>query len=428
MRTRLLTLVAGLALAGGLTAAPATAAPPAAAPSQVGAAQVGAAAPATFLTDLLGGDSVGGYENYVALGDSYTAGPLVPAQTLGPLGCFRSTANYPAFLAAYLRVKTFTDVSCSAARSEHLFESQVGNLPDGLPENFNAPQLLAVTPETDLVTLGIGGNDFSLFGQMIDQCADLAKARPEAKTPCKDHFTEKGVDTKIRDAKKIQKNIEKAIAGIKKRAPKAKVVVVNYLHILPQQGTCRDVPFAAGDYAWGTKVHQQLNTSLKNAAKKYKATYVDMYAASVGHDACAGVRDAWVNGATIKPRAMNFHPYRSGMKAIADTTYWTLVGQPSPTAAPALQLVKRLPAVIDVKGLLTYVASGGKVPPQTLEQAEAEEGSGGAGPIPGIEIPDPDSITLDGIGQAAGTAVLDGVLEVLRALDSVLAMLRPAQA
>lgn len=312
------------------------------------------------------------FEHYVALGDSYTAGPLIPAQLPGPLGCFRSSANYPAFLATYFRVRTFTDVSCSAARTEHLFESQTGILPGSLPENTNAPQLLALTPETDLVTLGIGGNDFGLFGEMIDQCADLAAERPDAYAPCREHFTVRGVDTKLRDARAIQGNVDQALAAIKKRAPRATVVVVNYLHILPETGTCANVPFAAGDYRWGTRVHQALNTSLRKAARKHRAEYVDMYAASVGHDACAAPREQWVNGATIRPRAFNYHPFRSGMAAIARTTYTQLTGEAAPLGLPVLSAIKRLPAVVDVDGLLSYAANGGTVPPQVLDQAESQ--------------------------------------------------------
>ena len=37
--------------------------------------------------------------HYVALGDSYSAGPLVPTPRRDPDGCLRSTNNYPAYLA-----------------------------------------------------------------------------------------------------------------------------------------------------------------------------------------------------------------------------------------------------------------------------------------------------------------------------------------
>ena len=51
---------------------------------------------------------------YVALGDSYTAGPLIPNQTLEPLGCLRSDHNYPSLISANLK-EPVKDVSCSGA-------------------------------------------------------------------------------------------------------------------------------------------------------------------------------------------------------------------------------------------------------------------------------------------------------------------------
>src|SRR5688572_13564253 len=48
--------------------------------------------------------------SYGALGDSYTAGPLIPVQTGQPAGCQRSDHNYPSLVAETLGVAGFTDV------------------------------------------------------------------------------------------------------------------------------------------------------------------------------------------------------------------------------------------------------------------------------------------------------------------------------
>ena len=270
------------------------------------------------------------YDDYVALGDSFTAGPLIPRIRLDPLGCARSTSNYPAFLAAYFKVKTYTDVSCSAAETIHMSE------PQATFAGTNAPQLDVLDEGTDLVTLGIGGNDYSLFGDLITECAKVRESDPTG-APCKEKYTVAGVDTKIRDAKRIEARVAAVVAGIKERSPSATVVVVNYLRILPPSGTCPDVvPFADGDYAWGNEVEKQLNTSLRNAARSYQATYVNMFPASLGHDACRG-SEAWVNGSELKPlRAYPYHPFRSGMRGIAKQTYRTLTDQPAPSVAPRI--------------------------------------------------------------------------------------------
>ena len=72
---------------------------------------------------------------YTALGDSYAAGPLIPNQSLNPLGCLRSDHNY-AHLTAAAKALTLTDVSCSGATTNDMTESQ--NVEPGPnPPQFN---------------------------------------------------------------------------------------------------------------------------------------------------------------------------------------------------------------------------------------------------------------------------------------------------
>ena len=268
--------------------------------------------------------------DYVALGDSYTAGPLVaPGDPQGLPTCFRSLSNYPHTLATMLGASTFTDVSCSGAQSIDLRRSQPPFLGDA-----PAPQLDAVNAGTDLVTLGMGGNDFGLFGTMTSVCAQLAASDPTG-TPCRRHFTKRihgeRVNTKARDAKRIQAHLERAVRDIRAKAPGAEVYLVGYPQLLPQSGTCASVPFASGDYAWGRHVEWLLNRSIRRAASAEGATYVDLATPSVGHDACAG-DDAWVNGAQSDVnRAYAYHPFREGMDAAAAAAYARITGTDAPT-------------------------------------------------------------------------------------------------
>ncbi|HEY4422123.1 MAG TPA: SGNH/GDSL hydrolase family protein, partial [Pseudonocardia sp.] len=83
----------------------------------------GAAAPA--VADALPAPSgEEGAPSYVALGDSYAAGPLIPVQTGEPAGCQRSTENYPAVVASVLGLSDFRDATCSAATTEHFTAPQ----------------------------------------------------------------------------------------------------------------------------------------------------------------------------------------------------------------------------------------------------------------------------------------------------------------
>src|SRR5262245_31053508 len=89
---------------------------------------------------------------YVALGDSYTAGPLIPNQSLNPLGCLRSTNDYAAVAARALGL-SLRDVSCSGATTSHMAN------PQNVTPGPNPPQFDGLRSDTAVVTLGIGGND-----------------------------------------------------------------------------------------------------------------------------------------------------------------------------------------------------------------------------------------------------------------------------
>src|SRR5665811_199626 len=165
------------------------------------------------------------FQTYVALGDSYTAGPFVPTTDLAG-GCFRSDANYPSLVAKRLRVADFTDVSCSGASTrdmtgpQHTFQD--ANIP---------PQLRAVTADTDLVTLGIGGNDFDLFGTLVRTCTGLREVDPTG-SPCADQLASQGIDLETRTTQ-IGNRVARSISEVRRLAPQATIVLVGYLRLAP---------------------------------------------------------------------------------------------------------------------------------------------------------------------------------------------------
>lgn len=291
-----------------------------------------AAAPGSTAADPSARAALPASIDYVALGDSYSAGPLIEPQRQDPAGCLRSSNNYPAYLAGELGVTTYRDVTCSGARVSDFFQRQMTIVPGPAP----ARQLAALSSKTDLVTVGIGGNDFGLFSDLIDTCEQVRSKNPKG-SPCKRHFTNKhGVDTKSRDAVRIQKHVAHGLKAIHAAAPNAKVYVVGYPRLLPLRGTCAAVPFAKGDYTWGRHVEHLLNRSLERAATNHSSTYVDIYPASKGHDACGGDR-AWINGSKIDyARAANFHPFKVGERGIAHAAYWRLTGKKAPNDTDAM--------------------------------------------------------------------------------------------
>ncbi len=250
------------------------------------------------------------YPTYVALGDSYTAAPGVP-QTDLTTGCARSDGNYPALLASALDTEV-VDVSCSGASTLDLVGAQQtgGKV---VPAQFDA-----LTPDTSLVTLGIGGNDLQLFRTLVGTCAQLGSSQPDG-APCHDQMAAAGArDPLVRKIGRIRARVTAAIRGVHDRSPDATVVLVGYPQPVPARGTCPILPLARGDYAYVRSITEKLGDALRSAAEAGDATYVDMVEASAGHDICAGSK-AWVNGIqTDMARAVAFHPFAEEQQAVAD--------------------------------------------------------------------------------------------------------------
>lgn len=250
------------------------------------------------------------YDEYVALGDSYTAGPLIPAVQLAG-GCIRSTNNYPSLLAERLAVETFRDVSCSGADTTDMTSPQqtiLGPVP---------PQFAALDADTDLVTVSVGGNDFSVFSQLVTVCPALRSQDPDG-APCRRHFGADGRDDLRESIDQTKDRLIAVVQGIRERSPEARVLVIGYPQIAPMHGTCpAKLPLADGDYRYAVQIERDLNAALRLAAHRGGAEYVDLFRASRGHDICSD--EPWVNGQTTDPgRALSYHPFLAGMIGVAD--------------------------------------------------------------------------------------------------------------
>jgi lysophospholipase L1-like esterase len=251
-------------------------------------------------------------EHYVALGDSYTAGPGIPNQTPESGGCGRSDHNYPHLVAAALAVTQFTDVSCGSATTANMTEPQP--LPQGL---INGPQFDALGPDVDLVTLGIGGNDIG-FGEIIATCVTRSVLLPLG-APCRQHYMRQGDELGARIEATAPK-VAAVLAGIRELAPAARTLVVGYPVILPATGPgCWPLmPIAVGDVAWLRTVEGRLNAMLAGEAAAAGATFVDTYASSVGHDVCRLPGRKWVEGVVPTAPANPVHPNALGMANSAE--------------------------------------------------------------------------------------------------------------
>jgi lysophospholipase L1-like esterase len=246
------------------------------------------------------------YPRYVALGDSYSAGPLIPTTDLAS-GCARSDHNYPSLLAERLKVSRLVDVSCSGATTH-----DVTHVQNTFGDARIPPQIRAVTPATDLVTISIGGNDLGLFSTLVRTCTRLRSSDPTG-SPCARELAAHGPDLAAA-TRTISANVTGLMREIRRRAPSATVVLVGYLRLVPDRGRCAALPLADGDYAEGRRISRVLDKALGAAARRSGVLFADMYSASRGHDVCSP--HPWVNGSTTeRQKALSYHPFASGMRA-----------------------------------------------------------------------------------------------------------------
>ena len=242
---------------------------------------------------------------YVALGDSYTSGPVIPTQI--DANCLRSDQNYPHLVAAADKITDLADASCSGATTAEMWK----------PQGTNPPQLDALNDATTLVTLQIGGNDIG-FSSVIATCAGLSVTDP-AGSPCKQHYEATGTDQLTLNVLQTAPKIAEVLRAIHDRAPHARVAVVGYPDLLPDDGVgCFPaVPFAAGDFAYLRDTEKRLNAMLKGEALTHGAAYVDTYGPTIGHDMCKAPADRWIEPLVPAAPAGPAHPNAKGEQAMA---------------------------------------------------------------------------------------------------------------
>ena len=241
---------------------------------------------------------------YVALGDSYSSAPLVPTTDVAE-GCFRSSSNYPSLVARSLGAR-LVDRTCGGATTRDLTRRQRPAIP---------AQDTALRPSTRLVTLGMGGNDERVFSTLVQTCSRLRSQDP-AGSPCRAAMATPGGDRLRLALGRTEDRLVTAVRAIRRASPRAQVLLVGYPHIVAAGRSCTALPLAAGDYAWAEGVNRALTRAVEGAATRSGATYVDVWAASRGHDICSS--DPWINGSvTDQRRALAFHPFAVEQRAVA---------------------------------------------------------------------------------------------------------------
>jgi lysophospholipase L1-like esterase len=250
---------------------------------------------------------------FVALGDSFAAGDLIPTSPSGtPAGCLRSTHNYGADAAAALGLTRYIDAACTGATTADM------SRPESVPLGTNPPQFSFLAANDSVVTLTIGGDDIG-FPSILQACATLSLLDPFG-NPCQRHYTAGGTDQLVAAVNATAPKVAAVLRGIHARAPHARVLLVGYPDILPSTGDgCWPlVPFAFGDVPYLRGIEIDVNQMLAAVAAANGATFVDTYTPTIGGDACQAPNVKDVEGLVPTSLAYPFHPNQRGQQVMAD--------------------------------------------------------------------------------------------------------------
>jgi lysophospholipase L1-like esterase len=247
--------------------------------------------------------------DYVALGDSFAAGPLIPLQ-IQPFGCLKSNNNYAHIAQRRVRFAEFRDATCSGAETEDMTQ------PQGVTPGPNPPQFNRLQPDTELVTINIGGNDIG-FSSIAQDCFTFRRRG----SPCRDQYVQNGRDEISERIQATAPLVAAVFQGIRQRSPQARVFVLTYAAIFPEQGTAGcwpQMPVADGDIAYLREKQKELNGMLAEQAGLNGVEVIDWYQASIGHDACKPPGVRWVEPAIPASAAAPVHPNIFGMIGAAN--------------------------------------------------------------------------------------------------------------
>ncbi|MFI5907480.1 SGNH/GDSL hydrolase family protein [Dactylosporangium sp. NPDC051541] len=221
-------------------------------------------------------------DRYVALGDSYASGVGAESYTSESGSCLRSTNAYPALYNANVKPAAYRSVACSGASTADVVNSQ----------------LAALSSNTSLVSVTVGGNDIG-FTSVMTTCVLSGESDCVAAINT--------AEGKIRT--ELPAKLAGVYGGIKGRAPSARVVVVGY-PVFYQLGTfC--VGLSANSRAKINEGINLLDDTIKAAAAAAGVTFADVRSSFVGHQLC-GYGDKWLHALNFLTLNVSYHPTAAG--------------------------------------------------------------------------------------------------------------------
>jgi len=234
------------------------------------------------------------------------AGPGIKPKAAGaPMGAGRSAVNYPHLVAARLSYD-LVDVTFSGATTANVLSERQRGAP---------PQVDALDGTESLVTITIGGNDAGYVPLLY--AAGLP--RWTRSLPVLGRIVRGQLDGGARDAAvaAVGDSLTAVGAEVRRRAPAARVLFVDYLTLLPPKGIPAP-PLSEGDAETGRRIADTLERLTAEAAAATGCELVRAAAASRDHHPWSA--DPWTTrfGVPLPGRAAPLHPNAAGMRAVAD--------------------------------------------------------------------------------------------------------------
>lgn len=227
-------------------------------------------------------------DTYVSLGSSLASGFGIANQSTP---CGRSDKAYGPLVAEKFGLQ-LTDVSCGAAVVPNIVDHAQG---------ANPPQIEAVTPDTKLITIGLGGNDIGYNGTALG-CGDPATVCTAPPTLAAD---EAALSTKL----------STMLEAVKAKAPSATIVLVTYPREFPKKN-CPALSLTDAELAILQQMGASVERSLVAAAENAHVLLADPYSQPGDHTACAPSSKRWAAGKDVTD-GFAYHPTALGHQKMA---------------------------------------------------------------------------------------------------------------
>ncbi|GAA4399516.1 hypothetical protein GCM10023168_06990 [Fodinibacter luteus] len=220
--------------------------------------------------------------SYVALGDSYSSGTGTRTYLADGTSCLRSVHAYPTLIAS-AKGYALNFRACSGAKIADVTNTQ----------------LSALTASTAYVTISVGGNDAG-FADVLTTCA-----QPAWLSNCNGAIdrAESYIRTTLPGA------LTTLYAGIRAKAPNAKVTVVGYPRIFNGVDCNLLTWFSSTEMARLNATADLLNATTSARASAAQFSFANPTTPFVGHAVCSS--QEWINGLS-NPIVESYHPNRTG--------------------------------------------------------------------------------------------------------------------